>query len=418
MVLKNLLLSEAIGDIAGSVYEFHPERDINKINLMSAHSTYTDDTVCTFAVAEALMHKEDVQKVLLNRCSADPERGYGEGFRTWLQDPSPKPYNSFGNGSAMRCSAAGFMAQNEKECIRLATLSAECTHNHPEGIKGAVATALAIYYLMQGKNKAFVRKHILNKYYPNFKDWSIDEIKQDYGFDETCQGTVPVCLIAFLESRSYTDCLKLNISMSGDADTMGAIAGPMAYAYYRQMPQELITAAKEKLPAWMLEINDEMDEFVASKNGVKEKVKQWNRCIIYENMEKEQTEKPKFTPFKIDYLKKNEIFVFGSNLAGAHAGGAAKAAMNKFGAIWGQGVGLQGQSYAIPTMQGGIETIKPYVDEFLAFAKSHKELTFLVTRIGCGIAGFKDEEIAPLFKEALDIENILLPKSFAEVLKK
>ena len=120
----------------------------------------------------------------------------------------------------------------------------------------------------------------------------------------------------------------------------------------------------------------------------------------------------RYTPNFITELKPNEIFVFGSNLGGFHGGGAARAAMQKFGAIWGQGVGLQGQSYAIPTMQGGVETIKPYVDEFIDFAKSHPELTFYVTRIGCGIAGFKDHEIAPLFAEALQEPNIILPREF------
>ncbi len=123
----------------------------------------------------------------------------------------------------------------------------------------------------------------------------------------------------------------------------------------------------------------------------------------------------RYTPERITELKANEIFVFGSNLAGAHAGGAARIAMEKFGAVWGQGVGLQGQSYAIPTMQGGVETIKPYVDDFISFAKSHAELVFLVTRIGCGIAGFKDEEIAPLFAAALNIDNIILPETFDNI---
>lgn len=121
-----------------------------------------------------------------------------------------------------------------------------------------------------------------------------------------------------------------------------------------------------------------------------------------------------YTPEKIFHLKENEIFVFGSNLSGFHGGGAALLAYSRFGAIWGQGVGLQGQSYAIPTMQGGVETIKPYVDEFIDFARQYKEKTFLVTRIGCGIAGFRDDEIAPLFKDAIDEENIILPKEFVD----
>lgn len=123
-----------------------------------------------------------------------------------------------------------------------------------------------------------------------------------------------------------------------------------------------------------------------------------------------------YTPERITELKPNEIFVFGSNLAGAHGGGAARLAYNRFGAIWGQGVGLQGQSYAIPTMQGGVETIKPYVDEFIEFAFKHREYKFLVTRIGCGIAAFTPNEIAPLFLKAIDLSNVILPKDFVEVM--
>lgn len=127
-------------------------------------------------------------------------------------------------------------------------------------------------------------------------------------------------------------------------------------------------------------------------------------------------EDSKYTPDNITSLGEDEVFVFGSNLAGHHAGGAARTSLHKFGAVWGQGVGLQGQSYAIPTMQGGVETIKPYVDEFIAFVKKHPKLTFYVTCIGCGIADFKDEEIAPLFSEAVGIENVILPKTFFNVL--
>ena len=122
--------------------------------------------------------------------------------------------------------------------------------------------------------------------------------------------------------------------------------------------------------------------------------------------------RPDYTPERITELKADEIFVFGSNLAGMHGGGAAYFAFRKFGAVMGCGVGKRGQSYAIPTMQGGVETIKPYVDEFITFAKSRPDLFFYVTRIGCGIAGFKDRDIAPLFKDAAGVENICLPKSF------
>ena len=124
----------------------------------------------------------------------------------------------------------------------------------------------------------------------------------------------------------------------------------------------------------------------------------------------------RFTPHFITRLEDNEIFVFGSNLSGFHGGGAARTALDAFGAVWGQGVGLQGQSYAIPTMQGGAETIKPYVDQFIAFAAEHSELTFLVTRIACGIAGLPVSEIAPLFAAAIDMENVILPKDFVDII--
>ena len=124
-----------------------------------------------------------------------------------------------------------------------------------------------------------------------------------------------------------------------------------------------------------------------------------------------------YTPERISELKDNEIFVFGSNLAGAHGGGAAWLAFKQFGAVWGEGVGMYGQTYAIPTMQGGVETIKPYVDDFIRFAKEYPGLTFLVTRIGCGIAGFRDEQIAPLFADAINVENIILPMSFVKCLE-
>lgn len=123
--------------------------------------------------------------------------------------------------------------------------------------------------------------------------------------------------------------------------------------------------------------------------------------------------RPEFTPERISELKADEVFVFGSNLEGMHGGGAAWVAFQKFGAVLGCGVGLRGQSYAIPTMQGGVETIKPYVDDFISFAREHPELFFYVTRIGCGIAGFKEKEIAPLFADAIGLENVCLPEGFS-----
>ena len=406
--MKDLLLSVAIGDIAGMPYEFMGRtKDYNAVDLLLPSNTYTDDTVCTFACAEALLKGLDMAENLWKRCRTDFYRGFGGRFAKWLIAKEIQPsYHSYGNGSGMRVSAAGFMAKSKDECIELATRTALPTHDHPEGIKGAVATALAIYYGMQGKDKDYIRHNVLDEYYPNWSGLTYATIKPDYGFDETCQQTIPAALICFLESKDYVDCLKLAIALGGDADTLAAISGPMAYAFYKYMPEELIVNAKAKLPEWMLQVSKEFDDYVNNGTGIKQTELRFHNGIV----------RPDYTPDAISSLKPDEVFVFGCNLQGYHGGGAARAAVKKFGAIWGQGIGLQGQSYAIPTMQGGVETIKPYVDRFIDFSKEHQELFFYVTRIGCGIAGFTDSEIAPLFKNAIEIANICLPKPFVDIL--
>lgn len=262
--MKNLLLSAAIGDIAGMPYEFSGRtKNYNAIDLLLPSNTYTDDTVCTFACAEALLKKQDMAATLWNRCRADFYRGFGGRFAHWLTAKKVTPsYHSYGNGSGMRVSSAGFMAKSEEECIDLATRTAIPTHDHPEGIKGAVATALAIYHCMSGKDKDYVKKNVLDKYYPDWSDLTYKEIKSDYYFDETCQRTIPAAIISFMESKDYADCLKLAIALGGDSDTLAAIAGPMAYAFYKNMPNELIANAKAKLPEWMLKLNDEFDDYV------------------------------------------------------------------------------------------------------------------------------------------------------------
>ena len=265
--MKNLLLSEAIGDISGKPYEFHYRtKNYDAVNLLHPKNDYTDDTVCTFACAEALMNGLDVAQNLWHRCREEPYRGYGGGFMRWLTGREVKPaYGSYGNGSAMRVSSAGFMAQSESECIDLATKTAVPTHNHPEGIKGAVAAALVTFHCMHGKDKDYIKENVLKQYYPSWYSRTYADIKPDYDFSETCQLTVPVAIICFLESKDYADCLKLAISLGGDADTLAAIAGPMAYSYYKEMPEDLIQHAKTKLSDWMLDLNDQFDTIVEGR---------------------------------------------------------------------------------------------------------------------------------------------------------
>lgn len=388
------IIGAIIGDIVGSRFEFNNYRSTD-FEFLNDKCFFTDDSVMTIAVADWVINKRQTDRhlglYLREWGQKYPNSGYGGMFFRWLFSKElSSPYNSFGNGSAMRVSPCGFYAQTLDEALLLAKQSAEVTHNHPEGIKGAQSVAAAIYLAKTGSTKAIIKEYIEHNFGYDLSR-TCDEIRRVYKFNETCQETCPEAIIAFLESNDYESAIRLGISIGGDSDTIGAITGGIAAAYYG-VPNSIIEDVRRFIP----------NEFIKT----------------IENFENSMNTEKRISPDIINNLKDNEIFVFGSNLNGMHGGGAARAAYNKFGAIWGQGVGLQGQSYGIPTMHGGVDAIKPYVDDFIDFAKSHHELKFLVTRIGCGIAGFRDEEIAHLFKDAIEIENVYLPKSFYNILVK
>ena len=266
-MMKNLLMSAAVGDYAGSAYEgrSHCTKDYDAVKMFSSRAHFTDDTVLTFACAEALIHDIDMSHNIWMCANQHPDAGYGHRFKVWMQDHYHRPYQSFGNGSAMRCSAAGWLAKTEEECIALATKTAEPTHNHEEGIKGAVVTALAIYYLKNGKDKTFVRDELLRKYYPYWADKTYADIHDTFQFNSTSPGTVGPAIICFLDSHDYIDCIRLAISLGGDADTLAAIAGPMAYAYYKEMPEHMVYQVMKSLPDWMQDVNREFD--MVCENG-------------------------------------------------------------------------------------------------------------------------------------------------------
>ena len=416
------MLGAIIGDTVGSVFEFNNTKDVN-FPLFCSRSNYTDDSLMSLAVAKWLTvdntnsHKV-LEEVMVEIASEHtcPMGGYGGGFRRWLFAPQKlrdfedgtassgrRPYNSWGNGSAMRVSAVGWMYDTLEETERVAELSASITHNHPEGIKGAQATAAAILMGRTGATKEDIREYIQSRFgYDLSLSW--DDIHPTYGWEDSCQGTVPPAIIAFLDSCDFEDAIRRAVALGGDSDTLACITGGIAEAFYKDIPQRMIDETMERLTIPLRGILDAFGSI--SRYG-----------SLYDSYVK-PTAHDRYTPDNIKYLKENEIFVFGSNLDGMHGGGAARVAHMIFGAIWGQGVGLQGRSYAIPTMHGGVESIRPYVDEFITFAQEHPEMTFLVTRIGCGIAGFTDEQIAPLFIRALEMENVVLPRTFVNVLKK
>ena len=232
--------------------------------MFSTRAKFTDDTVLTFACAEAFLDGKNMSWNLWKCAHEHPDAGYGHQFKAWLASHDMKPYGSFGNGSAMRCSSAGWLAKSEEECVRLATETATPTHNHPEGIKGAVATALAIFYLKNGANKEFIRERVLDAYYPEWSGKTYAEIHAGYTFNSTCPGTIGPAILSFEASKDYVDCLRLAISLGGDADTLAAIAGPLAYAFYREMPDSLVYEALKKLPQWMVEVNRDFNKAVNS----------------------------------------------------------------------------------------------------------------------------------------------------------
>lgn len=230
-----------LGDIIGSPYEYDRNNHKSKdFPLFIERSDFTDDTVMTLAVAKALLETEgqddDVIKAALvyemqRLGRAYPNKGYGARFDVWLHDDDPQPYNSFGNGSAMRVSAAGWLATNMDEAMRLARLTAEVTHNHPEGIKGAQAVAVAIYLARAGRGKADIRAEVEHRFGYDLSR-TCDEIRPSYRHMEICQQTVPQAITAFLESDSFEDAIRTAVSLGGDSDTLTAITGSIAEAYY------------------------------------------------------------------------------------------------------------------------------------------------------------------------------------------
>ncbi len=231
------MLGAILGDIIGSIYEFDNIKT-KSFPLFSPYCIFTDDTVMTVAVAEALLtygsedislFKEQLVTLMHKYGALYPRAGYGERFSRWLVKGDTEPYGSYGNGSAMRVSPVALYAKTLDETLALAKASAEVTHNHPEGIKGACVTAGAIFLAKVGESKQTIRKFIEEHYDLSF---TVDAIRPFYRFNETCQGSVPQALLAFLEAESYEDTIRTAISIGGDSDTVAAIAGGVAEAFY------------------------------------------------------------------------------------------------------------------------------------------------------------------------------------------
>ena len=280
------MLGAIIGDTVGSVYEFHNTKDYN-FPLFSSNSSYTDDSVMTMAVADWLLKDPDhtyesleESMVLFAERFPCPMGGYGGGFKSWLFRPgaasgfsgekealydSPtgrRPYNSYGNGSAMRVSAVGWFFDTLEKTIEVAGKAAAITHNHPEGIKGAQVTAAAIFLARTGNNKEEIRYYIESMFgYDLHKSW--EYWHPVYGWDSSCQGTVPQAIIAFLDSTDFEDAIRKAVSLGGDSDTLACITGGIAEAYYKEIPAWMVERTVKDFPSKFKEILAAMRERTA-----------------------------------------------------------------------------------------------------------------------------------------------------------
>jgi len=252
------MIGAIAGDVIGSVFEQYPIKS-TQFELFSRHSRFTDDTVLTVAVADSILKNIDYATSLKTFGTKFPDAGYGASFFRWIFSSDMKPYNSWGNGSAMRVSPVGFAFSSVEEVLKEAQKSAEVTHNHPEGIKGAQAVALAIYLARSGKNKAAIKAEICHRFGYDL-DRKLDDIRPHYTFDVSCQGSVPESIIAFLEGNNFEDTIRKGISLGGDSDTIACIAGGIAQAFYPDIPKDIISNVRKRLPGPFLDIIDEFCE--------------------------------------------------------------------------------------------------------------------------------------------------------------
>ena len=251
------MLGAIAGDMIGSVYEFENRRR-KDFPLFTEATTFTDDTILSVAVADVLLHGSDYAKAFKSYYwrYPNPTGSYGARFHQWAAAPTTAPYNSWGNGSAMRVSPVGFASPSLESVLTEAEKTAIVTHNHPEGIKGAQATAVAIFLARQGRSKDDIRNFVTAKFGYDLQR-TVDEIRPTYSFNESCQGTVPEAIVAFLDATDFEDAIRNAVSLGGDSDTLTCITGGIAEAFYGEVPDHIRQPVLERLDAPLRKIVEE-----------------------------------------------------------------------------------------------------------------------------------------------------------------
>ena len=252
-----LLIGAIAGDIIGSRFERYNIKS-TAFELFQRPSCFTDDTAMTIATAESILNNSSFTEAFQKYGRRYPNAGYGGTFYQWIFEENPQPYNSWGNGSAMRVSPVGYAYSTEEDVLDQAMKSAEVSHNHEEGIKGAQATAMCIFLARTGKSKEEIRSYVESNFGYDLSI-SLDEIRPNYYFDVSCQGSVPHAIRAFLESSNFESAIRLAISIGGDSDTIACITGGIAQAYYKLIPEEIVQGVLERLPSDMLEVIERFD---------------------------------------------------------------------------------------------------------------------------------------------------------------
>ncbi|WP_017297533.1 ADP-ribosylglycohydrolase family protein [Nodosilinea nodulosa] len=246
------MLGAIAGDVIGSVYERNNIKT-KEFLLFSAASRFTDDTVLTVAIADAILHRGDYTERLKHYHQRFPKAGYGGTFNTWAGSGTRDPYNSWGNGSAMRVSPVGYAFDDLDQVLQEAKRTAAVTHNHPEGIKGAQATAAAIFLARIGQNKSEIKDYIESTFAYNLSQ-TLDDIRPEYRFDVSCQGSVPQAITAFLEAVDFEDAIRNAVSLGGDSDTIACIAGSIAEAFYGEVPEAIAQATMLRLDPQLIAV--------------------------------------------------------------------------------------------------------------------------------------------------------------------
>lgn len=246
------MIGAIAGDIIGSIYEFDDEKPEYDFPLFTENSHFTDDTILSVALADSILNNEDYRFKLYEYYHRYPYGGYGGFFHIWAKVRNSPPYNSYGNGSAMRVSPVAWAYNDLETVLAKAKESAEVTHNHPEGIKGAQATASAIFLARSGSSKNEIKEYI-EKNFEYFLDFDLEELRKNYTFNETCQRTVPQAIYTFLISDSFEDSIRKAIYIGGDSDTLACINGSIAEAYYG-IPEPIVEIVRQKLDDHLLKI--------------------------------------------------------------------------------------------------------------------------------------------------------------------